>query len=239
MDTLSSDPEAPLLEARDVARRDPRSAEEQWLLRDVSVAVSSSDRLALSGPSGAGKSLLLRTLCLLEPVNRGSVRFQGAVVQGSAVPAFRSRVQYIHQRPVFRRGTVRSNLELPFRLRANERRGPFDLERALRWFAVLGRDGPFLDKHCDELSGGEAQIAALVRALQLDPVVLLLDEPTASLDAETGRAIEQLVDSWLQETSERRDRPAPAAVWVSHDAEQNRRVADRALRLRSGEIEAP
>ena len=85
----------------------------------------------------------------------------------------------------------------------------------------LGRDESFLDKPVGELSGGESQLVALLRAVQLDPKVLLLDEPTASLDAEATAAVETLVADWQAESA-----GARAVVWVSHDTGQ----AERGLR---------
>ena len=107
----------------------------------------------------------------------------------------------------------------------------YDRPGILRRLHDLGRDASFLAKAARELSGGEMQIVGLIRALQLDPAVLLLDQPTASLDAETVQSVEQLVDQWLAEEPGRR-----AMVWVSHDARQVQRVARRVLWLNAGRL---
>ena len=91
----------------------------------------------------------------------------------------------------------------------------------------------FLDKRASELSGGEAQIAALIRVLQLAPDVLLLDEPTASLDPASAREIEALVDAWFA------GNPARASIWVSHDPEQALRVGARQLTMARGRLADP
>ncbi len=103
---------------------------------------------------------------------------------------------YIHQRPALHEGSVEDNFRFPFTLKAHSARS-FDRERAIDLLIALGRDATFLDKSTRDLSGGETQIVAFVRALQLDPAMLLLDEPTASLDPETARALEAVIDRWL------------------------------------------
>ena len=97
--------------------------------------------------------------------------------------------------------------------------------------AAQGRDETFLAKKQHELSGGEAQITALLRAMQLEPEVLLLDEPTAALDDVATKAVEQLLDRWLCEQPNER-----SIVWVTHDRDQARRVCDRILHLERGRL---
>src|SRR5436309_2804807 len=130
-----------MLEARGLGRRDG----ETWLLKDISIVVRPGDRLALVGPSGSGKTLLLRALARLDPIDEGEVRWQGKVVRGEAVPAFRSRVAYLHQRPALFEGTVEDNLRQPYALRTH-RAARFDRGRVVDWLATLGRDASFLAK---------------------------------------------------------------------------------------------
>jgi putative ABC transport system ATP-binding protein len=94
-----------------------------------------------------------------------------------------------------------------------------------------GRDTDFLDKRASELSGGEAQIAALIRVLQVAPDVLLLDEPTASLDPASALEIEALVSAWFDDGHDER-----ASIWVSHDPAQAKRVGERQLVMTAGTL---
>ena len=108
----------------------------------------------------------------------------------------------------------------------------FDRARAASLAAQAGRGDDFLDKRASELSGGEAQIAALIRVLQLAPEVLLLDEPTASLDPESSHAIEGLVHAWFDADPE-----GHASIWVSHDPAQATRMSARHLTMRAGVLD--
>jgi putative ABC transport system ATP-binding protein len=220
--------EALLLEARGVGRQDPVG--DRWLLRDVDLRLAAGERLVVSGPSGAGKTLLLRALALLDPLDAGEVAWRGRPVLGDDVPAFRGRVTYLHQRAVLAEPTVEEALRLPFALRAHRGKA-FDRDRAVRLLEAMGRDAAFLAKTAKELSGGEMQIAALARAAQLDPSVLLLDEPTAALDPASAEFVTRWLVQWVEEAPLGR-----AIVCVSHDAQRNDRVGTRSLRVEAGRI---
>lgn len=219
---------AVLLEACRIGRRHPDR--QGWLVDNVSLRLSAGERLALVGASGAGKTVLLRALALLDPLDEGEIRWRGEPVRRDQTPIFRRQAVYVHQRPALAEATVEAALRQPFLLRAYRRQG-LDRERVLRWLEALGRDGSFLDKKVADLSGGESQIAMLVRAVQLDPVVLLLDEPTAALDRRTARAAEAMLNRWLVESADAR-----AIVWVTHDPAQAQRVADRVLSIEAGRV---
>jgi putative ABC transport system ATP-binding protein len=168
---------------------------------------------------------------MLDPLDAGEIRWRGHAVPGGAVPSYRKQVIYLHQRPGLFEGNVEENLRHPFTLKSH-RGMTFDRERVLGLLECLHRDVTFLGKSSRDLSGGEAQIVALLRAVQLGPAVLLLDEPTASLDQATARAVEGLLDQWLAAGHGGR-----ALVWVSHDRDQARRVTGRCLYLRAGRLE--
>jgi len=194
------------------------------LWHDLDLTVRAGERVAVAGASGSGKTLLLRTLAGLEPVQAGDLSFQGRALADWPMPAYRARVVYVAQRPALPEGQVEAALRGPFRFRVH-RHQPFPLDRARELLVMLGRDGKFLQQRTERLSGGEAQIVAMLRALLIAPDVLLLDEPTASLDARAVAAVEALVNGWLQ------GNPQRACVWTSHDRDQLQRVSDRVLSL--------
>ena len=155
---------------------------------------------------------------MLDATDAGLIEWRGQPVLRADIPSYRRRVAYIAQRPAMVDGTVEDNMRYPFSLKVYRDRR-FDRERAVQLASLAGRAADFLDKPAYDLSGGEAQIAALIRVLQVDPDILLLDEPTASLDPASALEIEALVDAWFGAAGLER-----ASIWVSHDPVQARRV---------------
>lgn len=215
-----------MLEARSIARR----AGDHWLLRPLDLEIAGGERIVLSGPSGSGKTVLLRALALLDPLDGGEIRLDGRPIEPRGVPAYRCRVGYLHQAPALADGTVEANLRRPFDLAAH-RGQRFDRASAVGLLRRLGRDESFLRRRRGDLSGGEAQIVALVRLLQLAPSILLLDEPTAALDPDSAERARTLLAEW-----QAGDGGGRAYVWVTHDAALARRVAGRRLHLADGRL---
>lgn len=207
-----------------------RLASERILLDDVSLLIQGGDRIAIVGPTGSGKTLLLRSIAKLDPLDAGDVHWQGTPVRGNDIPTFRSQVIYLHQRPALVEGTVEDNLRQPFTLLVH-RDKQFNRERVAGLLSSLGRGDSFLSQQQRDLSGGESQLTSLLRAIQLDPNILLLDEPTAALDAASTGMVENLVTRWLDEMP-----MARATVWVTHDRDQSQRVSTSVLQIREGEL---
>jgi putative ABC transport system ATP-binding protein len=209
----------PLLEVEDLARQ----LEGRTLWQGVGFALNAGDRLGLVGPSGAGKTLLLRQLAWLDPLQRGRILLRGRSPTHWTLPVYRSRVAYLPQRAIAFAGTVEHNLRQVLGY-ASHRGQAYAEQRLLGWLRQLGREANFLTMAAERLSGGELQLLALLRALQLDPEILLLDEPTASLDpASTGR-VEDLLLQWLAQGQR-------ACLLTSHDAAQIERFTGRQLSL--------
>lgn len=198
--------------------------EGRTLWRNLDLSLHAGERLGITGPSGSGKTLLLRTLAGLEPLQSGELKLDGRALAHWSMPAYRARVVYVPQRPALREGTVEAALRAPFAFRLH-RGHAFPEGRVHTLLQALGRDDSFLRQRAERLSGGEAQIAVMLRALLIDPDILLLDEPTASLDAATVAIIEQLITHWIAEQPDR------ACLWTSHDRAQLERVTDRLLTL--------
>ncbi|MCP9800743.1 ATP-binding cassette domain-containing protein [Synechococcus sp. RedBA-s] len=202
-----------------------RQLGDRLLWSQLDLELAAGERLGLVAPSGAGKTLLLRALAMLDPLQDGTISLQGRTPTSWGLPRWRSMVLYLSQGPVAHGGTVEANLRSPWTFQELRGRGGWRRERIKEWLAALGRDPSFLAYDAERLSGGELQLMALLRALQFDPTVLLLDEPTASLDGATSAALETLLIEWLAAGQR-------AAMFTSHDSEQIQRFATRTLELR-------
>ena len=163
-----------------------RSVEGRVLYDDLTFAVAPGERVAVRGPSGSGKTLLLRSLAGLEPLEAGRVALLGIDQAQWSMPAYRCRLMLLPQRPSLPEGSVDGVLAAPFSFRAHAGRR-YEPAAARAYLERVGRSSAFLEKETARLSGGEQQLTALLRALLLEPQILLLDEPTASLDAGASR----------------------------------------------------
>jgi len=176
----------------------------------------------VAGPSGSGKSTLLRLCNRLEVPSEGCVRHRGEDIAARDPLELRREVAMVFQRPVTFAGTVRDNLR-----EADPAGGDDDTLAALLERAGLRR--AFLDRDAGELSGGEAQRACLARALATQPRVLLMDEPTSSLDGEAAAVLERLARQLVDDGT--------PVVWVTHSREQMRRLADHVLLIDAGHVD--
>jgi putative ABC transport system ATP-binding protein len=137
-------------------------------------------------------------------------------VDEHGLPTFRAKVMYVQQQPVLIPGTVEQNVMFPIDFRVHHGKARANAV-AEKLFSSLGKPDDFLTRRASVLSGGEGQLVGFVRAVLLDPDVLLLDEPTAHLDFDTTRRVEEVVHRWV----EGKDR---AVLWTSHDLAQLDRV---------------
>lgn len=224
---LSMAESPPIVEATKLTRK---SRDGAVLIDGVSLSIRAEERRAIAGPTGSGKTVLLRALALLDPIDGGEVLWKGNPIADADVPAYRRDVVYLQQQPALVEGTVEDNLRLPFEFAVNRDRS-FDRDRCCESLKAFDLDADFLSKPSSDLSGGESQITAMIRAVQLEPSLLLLDEPTASLDAGSAQLVERFLGAWFDDAPGTR-----AVVWVTHDDEQRERVADSITRLRSGRI---
>jgi putative ABC transport system ATP-binding protein len=187
-------------------------------------------RIAVVGPTGSGKTLLMRALANLDSIDAGKILWRSETIQGNAIPHFRQQAIYLQQRATLIDGTVEENLRLPFTFRSHHQR-EYSRQTILPLLAQVNRTESFLDRSSRELSGGEAQIVALIRAVQLEPSLLLLYEPTAALDEESTLMVEELIDRWFAELPTKR-----AFVWVSHNKEQVASVANQVVTMNQGQL---
>ena len=192
------------------------------ILRSIDLVVPANGVTVLAGPSGAGKSTLLRLLNRLDDPAAGEVRWRGRALTDWAPTELRRQVAMVFQRPPLFAGTVLDNLRVAL--------ADVDDEHAAHVLEHVGLSADLLDQEADSLSGGEAQRMCVARALLTDPAVVLADEPTAALDRAARGTVEDLgrtlADSGV------------AVIWVSHDTDQLRRLADHVIVLADGAVRA-
>ncbi len=183
------------------------------------------------GPSGSGKSTFLKLLNLLEKPTTGRLHFWGteldltAVSQASSL-VIQRQMALVAQKPVMFQTTVYANVAMGLRFRRCDKATVHS-----RVMQALERVGMLeaAKQQASTLSGGEAQRIALARAIVLEPKLLLLDEPTASLDPQNVAIFEQVMRAIHQQGT-------TAIVIVTHNLPQARRLADECLFLHKGEL---
>lgn len=190
------------------------------VLRGLDLSVPADCTTVVVGPSGAGKSTLLRLCNRLEVPTSGTVRFRGTPLAELDPRAHRRRVGMVFQRPVTFPGTVGDNL-----LVADP---DADHDRLHDVLDAVGLDRRLHDREADALSGGEAQRLCIARALLTGPEVLLLDEPTSSLDEDARDEVEALSDR-LRERG-------VTLVWITHDQAQAARRGDHVVAMADGRV---
>lgn len=183
-------------------------------LQGIDLRIAAGERVALIGANGSGKSTLLRLLHGLLVPSSGSVLRDGAMRQAM-----------VFQRPFVLRASAVTNVALGLWLRGTRWKQARDL--ALQ---ALGRVGlaPVAMRNARTLSGGQLQRLALARAWSLQPQVLLLDEPTASLDPHAKREVEQLMSAFAD--------TGMTLVFASHNLGQVKRLATRVIYLEQGRL---
>jgi ABC-type nitrate/sulfonate/bicarbonate transport system ATPase subunit len=187
------------------------------VLNGVDLTVRSGEVLAVVGPSGCGKTTLLRVLQGLTTLDAGSATIRGRGPESTATDS-----GYVFQQPsLFPWWSVRKNIEFGLRLRSHARRLTASQRRgqADRLLDMVGLTG-FHDFRPAALSGGMQQRVNLARALAIDPVVLLLDEPFSAVDTLTRERLQRVLSQTL-------DALGTAAVIVTHDIHEAVFLGDR------------
>ena len=158
------------------------------ILSDVSIQLKPGELLLLSGENGAGKSTLLRVMAgLLKPDAGELIDEAGRRVISRSRKSLLEQVMYLHQTPYLFEGSVRKNLQFALPKEAEDK--CLQVDQALEWVGL----SHLASENAKTLSGGERQRIALARALLRRPRYLLLDEPTAHLDAESNARIAELL----------------------------------------------
>ena len=192
----------------------------QWTLRDINLTVHAGERVALVGANGSGKSTLLRVLHGLLKPSAGTLQTNPHVRQAM-----------LFQRPHMLRMSALRHVALGFWLSGLPWKEA--IEKARHALTQVGL-ADVARQAAPTLSGGQQQRLALARACALSPQVLLLDEPTASLDPRAKREVEQLISRYAANPAQA-EKPV-TMVFSSHNLGQVKRLATRVLYLEQGRI---
>jgi len=195
------------------------------VLDDCSLALRAGEALVLTGENGSGKTTLLRVLAGLDRPQAGEVSFEGAAVTRALRADRRRRLQYVSSQPCLFSTSVRANLDYGLSRagidRAERRRR---VDQAIDW----ARLGEVLDTEPGRLSSGERQRVAIARARALEPSVVLLDEPTANLDARARAQVLALVSALCA--------GGAAVLIAAHDRDWDTLPGARRLHLAGGRV---
>jgi len=199
---------------------------QELAVRDVSFEVKHGEYLFLLGPSGCGKTTTLRMIGGLEVPTKGNIWIQGENM--ARIPAHKRKTAMVFQNfALFPHMTVKENLEFGLRARKT---GKEEMVKRLRRMVDLLDLASVISKKPDHLSIGETQRVALGRALVLEPVVILLDEPLGSIELSMRQRM-------LIELSRLNKELGITFIHVSHDKEEGLLVADRLVIMNRGGIE--
>lgn len=196
------------------------------VLNDCTLNLQAGQRIVINGDSGCGKSTLGQLLAGLLLPTSGSILLGGFDLHSLPETQLRSSIGYLPQQPVLFHDTLRANLQL-----ANAQAGDSDMRDALErvQLADFYRQLPngldsWIGEHGQTVSGGEARRLALARLMLGNFDVLVLDEPTAGLDAATASRLSQAIEPWLKQKT---------VIMLSHDV-TTIPIYDRACRLEQG-----
>lgn len=191
-----------------------------------SLRIESGCIYGLLGPNGSGKTTLMKIMAFLDEPSDGEVYFEGRKVLHKDMAALRSKVVWSPQFPVMFTGSVRYNIEYPMRIRG------LDAARRRRLSEeLLARVGlsDLAAAPARRLSGGEAQRASLARALAAQAEVLLLDEPTANVDASSRQGLVKLIEELWQEQK-------LSIIITTHDLSLEAELCQKRIYLSDGKL---
>jgi glutamate/aspartate transport system ATP-binding protein len=199
------------------------------VLKDCTTQVKEGEVVVICGPSGSGKSTLIKCINALEPFQEGTILVDGTSVGKikTNLPKLRSRVGMVFQHfELFPHLSVLDNLTIgPIKILKRPKQEA--IAHAKQLLARVGLEDQAL-KHPGQLSGGQQQRVAIVRALAMNPIVMLFDEPTSALDPEM---VSEVLDVMVELAQE-----GMTMMVVTHEMGFARQVADRVIFMDQGQI---
>jgi tungstate transport system ATP-binding protein len=202
--------------------------DDRMVLDLPSVFLQGGQIIGLLGPNGAGKTTLLEILAFLLPPTSGEILYQSEKVQHnkSNILNLRQKVVLVQQKPILFSTTVSRNIEFPLKIR---KRPTIERKKTINELLHLVGMEAFQGARAHHLSGGETQRVAIAQALACSPDVILMDEPTASVDVENQIIVERIIRDINKQKG-------ISVIFTTHDMIQARRIADETVFLFEGRI---
>lgn len=204
-----------------------KSFENNKVLRDINLEVNKGERVVIIGSSGSGKSTLLRCMNMIAPPTEGEIYFEDKLLSDDNICEYRQKIGMVFQNfNLFNNLTVIENIVLaPVKLRK------YSLSEAKKKGKKLLEKIDLLDK-CDvypsSLSGGQKQRVAIIRALMMEPDIILFDEPTSALDPEMVNEVQNMMIDLAND--------GMTMVVVTHEISFVKKVATKILFMDDGRI---
>ncbi len=211
-----------MLQAKNISKK----INDREILRDISLSLESGEIVSIIGPSGAGKTTLLRTISLIDFPDSGSLKIDDETYKFPITQTENLKFPYPNltvvsqQLFIWPHITIRQNLTLPLKGNVDEKH----FSEMVRLFQM----NSFLDRYPNEVSLGQRQRAALVRALLLKPKYLLLDEVTSALDIEQSH----IILSHLKQIAEN----GAGIIFVSHALHLAKKISNKVIFLEDGRV---
>jgi putative ABC transport system ATP-binding protein len=217
----------PVFLVENVSKRPPQeSSVGKYILRDITFRVHENEILTVLGPSGAGKSTLLRLLNALDDPDEGQIQFRGEDITEMDIFELRTKIGMVFQKPALLPGTVKDNLEYPYKVKNTTGAPEISYTELLK---TVGLSNQLLTRDSTALSVGQQQRVMIARALVNQPEVLLMDEPTSALDPSASNKILTLTKDLQKEYG-------LTIIFVTHNIPEAKDIADRVLFLVDGEL---
>lgn len=199
------------------------------ILDNINFTLHAGEFISIVGDSGCGKSTLLHVLSGIEQPTGGLVAINGEDINKMSDKKLsqmrREYFSFVYQKDnLIDTMTVLENIELPLVLSKRVQESKEKIKELMKFFEIEEK----ADKHPNELSGGEQQRVAIVRAMAINPQIIFLDEPTASLDKKRGEAVMRLL-------KEMNVKYGVAVVMVTHSDEQAK-YAEKIIKVENGKI---
>lgn len=180
---------------------------------------------AILGSSGGGKTTFLKLLNNMITIDQGKVMYQGKDIENYDPVTLRREVVMLPQDPKIFKGTIKDNFKLTEEITENDFSHNLDYNELLKKVSLSKK----LDDIADQLSGGEKQRLALARVMLVEPKVLLLDEPSSSLDKKTEEKIIKMVVEYARGNNR-------TLIMVTHSPEIAEKFADKIINIENGQI---